>query len=37
MRASAVREAVFGMVFMVVVVVAWRHGWRPELLSWRGD
>jgi hypothetical protein len=31
MRASAVREAVYGMVFIVAVVVAWRHGWRPAL------
>jgi len=29
MRASAVREALFGMVFLLAVVVAWRHGWRP--------
>jgi cation transport regulator ChaB len=36
MRASAVREAVFGMVFVVAVVVAWRHGWRPDL-GWQVD
>ena len=36
MRASAVREALFGIVFMVAVVVAWRHGWRP-LGTWPGD
>ncbi|MEO6323566.1 MAG: hypothetical protein ABIQ65_02960 [Thermoanaerobaculia bacterium] len=29
MRASAFREALFGLVFIVAVVVAWRHGWRP--------
>jgi hypothetical protein len=29
MRASAVREALFGMVLILAVVVAWRHGWRP--------
>jgi hypothetical protein len=29
MRASAVREAVFGAVFAIVVLVLWRHGWRP--------
>jgi GrpB-like predicted nucleotidyltransferase (UPF0157 family) len=29
MRASAVREALFGIIFIVAVVVAWRHGWRP--------
>jgi hypothetical protein len=29
MRASAVREALFGMVFIVAVIAAWRHGWRP--------
>jgi hypothetical protein len=36
MRASAVREAVFGIVFIVAVVVSWRYGWRPDL-SWRAD
>ncbi|MEP6655474.1 MAG: hypothetical protein ABJA82_19065 [Myxococcales bacterium] len=36
MRASAVREALFGMAFIVAVVVAWRYGWRP-LGTWRGD
>jgi cation transport regulator ChaB len=36
MLASAVREAVFGMVFIVAVVVAWRYGWRPDL-PWRVD
>lgn len=29
MRASAAREAVFGTLLVVVIVVAWRHGWRP--------
>ena len=29
MRASVIREALFGLVFMITVVVAWRHGWRP--------
>jgi hypothetical protein len=29
MRASAVREALFGLVLIVAVVVAWRQGWRP--------
>ena len=29
MRASAFREALFGLIFIVAVVVAWRHGWRP--------
>lgn len=29
MRASAIREALFGLVFMVAVIVEWRHGWRP--------
>lgn len=36
MRASAVREALFGMVFIAAVVMSWRHGWRP-LGTWRGD
>ncbi|HEX3696338.1 MAG TPA: hypothetical protein VH374_13230 [Polyangia bacterium] len=29
MRASAIREALFGLIFIVAVVVAWRQGWRP--------
>jgi hypothetical protein len=29
MRASALREALFGVAFATVVVVLWRHGWRP--------
>ena len=29
MRASAVREALFGVGFVTVVVLLWRHGWRP--------
>jgi hypothetical protein len=29
MRASAIREALFGIAFAVAVVLAWRHGWRP--------
>lgn len=32
MRASALREALFGSALIVVVVLAWRHGWRPALL-----
>jgi hypothetical protein len=29
MRASAIREAVFGAALAIVVVVLWRSGWRP--------
>jgi hypothetical protein len=29
MRASAIREASFGVVLIVVVVLLWRVGWRP--------
>ena len=29
MRASAVREGLFGLAFAAVLVVLWRHGWRP--------
>ena len=29
MRASAMREALFGVIFVVAIVMAWRHGWRP--------
>jgi|GEM_PF-2946891 hypothetical protein len=32
MRASALREALFGTTLIVVVVLAWRHGWRPARL-----
>jgi len=32
MRASLLREALFGTALVVVVVVAWRHGWRPARL-----
>ena len=29
MRASVIREALFGVTAAVVVFVLWRHGWRP--------
>jgi hypothetical protein len=29
MRASALREALFGLAFATVIAVLWRHGWRP--------
>jgi hypothetical protein len=29
MRASAVREAVFGVALIATVAVLWRFGWRP--------
>jgi hypothetical protein len=29
MRASAIREAVFGAALAIVVVALWRSGWRP--------
>lgn len=29
MRASALREAVFGVVFWATAGVLWGHGWRP--------
>ena len=29
MRASALREAVFGFVLIVAVLLLWRSGWRP--------
>lgn len=29
MRASALREGLFGVVLIVVVVALWRLGWRP--------
>jgi hypothetical protein len=29
MRASALREACFGVIFVTVIVVLWLHGWRP--------
>ena len=32
MRASALREALFGGALLAVLVLAWRHGWRPALL-----
>jgi len=32
MRASALREALFGTTLIVVVVLAWHHGWRPGSL-----
>jgi len=32
MRTSAFREAMFGASLMVVVVLAWRYGWRPGRL-----
>jgi len=32
MRASALREALFGTALAVVLVLAWRDGWRPALL-----
>jgi hypothetical protein len=31
-RASLLREALFAAGLVVVVVVAWRHGWRPARL-----
>jgi len=31
-RASALREALFGSLFIAILVLAWRHGWRPALL-----
>lgn len=32
MRASALREALFGSVLILVLALAWHHGWRPGLL-----
>ncbi len=29
MRASALREGTFGLVFATTVTLLWRHGWRP--------
>jgi hypothetical protein len=29
MRASAIREAVFGAALVITVAVLWKHGWRP--------
>lgn len=29
MRASAIREALFGIALAIVVVALWRSGWRP--------
>lgn len=29
MRASALRETVFGLIFWVTAGVLWAHGWRP--------
>jgi len=31
-RASACREAIFGAALIVVLVLAWRYGWRPGRL-----
>jgi hypothetical protein len=35
MRASAVREALFGVLLATVVVTLWRHGWRPAWPAFR--
>ena len=31
-RASALREALFGGILIAVLVLAWHHGWRPARL-----
>jgi hypothetical protein len=36
MRASALREALFGVALLTVLVLAWRHGWRPARLLGEG-
>lgn len=36
MRASALREALFGVALLTVLVLAWRHGWRPARLLGQG-
>ena len=35
MRASAVREALFGVLFATIVATLWRHGWRPAWPAFR--
>ncbi len=35
MRASAVRETLFGVLFATVLFTLWRHGWRPAWPAFR--